>query len=95
MEEQTTIVQRIAELAREQPDAVACVHIAEDGTERTLRWHELDRWSSQLAGAFVERGVGHGGRVAIGVRNSPELVCSALAAWKAGATPIPVRYSAM
>lgn len=92
MEQQPTIVQRIAELARDQPDAVACVHIAEDGTERTTRWQELDRWSSQLAGALAERGVGHGGRLAIGLRNSPELVCSALAAWKVGATPIPVRW---
>lgn len=92
MEDQTTIVQRIAELARERADALACVHVAEDGTERALRWDELDRWSSQLAAALTERGLGHGGRLAIGLRNSPELVCSALAAWKAGATPIPVRW---
>jgi bile acid-coenzyme A ligase len=30
--------------------------------------------------------------VALGLRNSPELVASVLAAWKLGATPVPVRW---
>jgi bile acid-coenzyme A ligase len=92
VEEQMTIVERIATLARDEADVVACVHIAEDGAERALRWAELDRWSTQLAGELADRGLGHGGRLAIGLRNSPELVCAALAAWKLGATPIPVRW---
>lgn len=92
MDDQITIVQQIATLATERADDVACTHIADDGSERALRWGELDRWSSQLAGEFIERGLGHGGRVAIALHNSPELVCAALAAWKVGATPIPVRW---
>jgi bile acid-coenzyme A ligase len=90
--QQTTIVQRIAALAAEQPDTGAYVHIAEDGSERVLRWAELDRRSSQLAGALAERGLVAGGRLALALRNSPELVFAALAAWKLGSTPIPVRW---
>lgn len=90
--ELVTIVERIATLGREQADEVACTHIAIDGNERALRWGELDRWSSQVAGELADRGVGHGDRLAIALRNSPELVCAALAAWKLGATPIPVRW---
>lgn len=92
MEEQTTIVQRVAALAAEQRDAEVHVHIGEDGAERVLRWAELDDRSSQLAAALAERGLGVGGRLALALRNSPELVFAALAAWKLGATPIPVRW---
>lgn len=92
MDDQTTIVQRIATLAREQADTVAFTHVGHDGAERTLRWAELDRWSGQLAGELAARGLGHGGRLAVGLRNSPELVCAAVAAWKLGATPVPVRW---
>ena len=87
-----SIVARIAERAREEPDAPVCVHVAEDGSERRHGWGELHRWSSRLAGALIERGVGLGDHVAIALRNSPELVVTVFAAWKAGATPIPVRW---
>jgi bile acid-coenzyme A ligase len=53
---------------------------------------ELDRRSSQLAGAMAAKGVGLGDRVGLGLRNSPELFMAAFAAWKLGATPIPVRW---
>lgn len=92
MGDQTTIVQRIAALVAERPDSEAYVHLGEDGSERVLTWAELDRRSSQLAGALAERGLGAGGRLALALRNSPELVFAALAAWKLGATPIPVRW---
>jgi bile acid-coenzyme A ligase len=88
----TTIVQRIAALAGEDADAAAYVHVAEDGSEQVLRWAELDRRSSQLAAALAERGLDEGGRLALALRNSPELVFAAFAAWKLGATPIPVRW---
>jgi bile acid-coenzyme A ligase len=92
VEDAVSIVGRIAALAAEQPDVVVCTHVGEDGSERSLSWRQLDGRSGQLAAALAERGVGHGDRVAIALRNSPELVLSALAAWKVGATPIPVRW---
>ncbi len=83
---------RIRLLAEERPDAPAYVHVGLDGNEEVLTHDELDRRSSQLAGALAERGVGYGDRVGLGLRNSPQFVISAFAAWKLGAVPVPVRW---
>jgi bile acid-coenzyme A ligase len=74
------------------PDQVALVFARLTGGEEAYTWNQLDRRSNQLARAFAARGVGFGTRVAIGLRNSPELVLSALATWKLGAVPVPVRW---
>jgi bile acid-coenzyme A ligase len=87
-----SLVQRLRQLAADRPDEVLFVHVALDGTEVALTSVELDRGSSQLAGAMAAKGVGVGHRVALGLRNSPELVLATFAAWKLGATPIPVRW---
>jgi bile acid-coenzyme A ligase len=92
MDGETTIVQRLRELVAEQPDEVLFTHVRADGAESTLSVRELDRRSSQVAGALLARGVGFGDRVALGLRNSPELVISSFAIWKVGATPVPVRW---
>ncbi len=92
MDDQQSLVQRLRELAVEQPDAGLHTHLAVDGTEQVLTSAELDARSSQLAGAMAAKGVGIGDRVALGLRNSPELVIAAFAGWKVGATPIPVRW---
>jgi bile acid-coenzyme A ligase len=85
-------VRRIRELADEHPDEIAYVHLAMDGTERSISWSELHRRSGQVAAALAARGAGFGDRVALGIRNSPELVFGVLATWKLGAVPIPVRW---
>ncbi len=90
--DQPSLVQRLRQLAAAQPDEAMYVHVAMDGTERAVTWAELDRRSSQVGGALVERGVDLGDRVAIALRNSPEFVFAALASWKVGATPVPVRW---
>ncbi|WP_262403536.1 class I adenylate-forming enzyme family protein [Actinomadura sp. CNU-125] len=46
----------------------------------------------QVGGALAARGAGTGDRLALSLRNTPEFVLSALAAWKLGAVPIPVRW---
>ena len=92
MEDQTSLVQRLRQLAVEQPDTVLCTHVTGAGHEQNLTGAELDRRSSQLAGAMAAEGLRFGDRLALGLRNSPELVISAFAAWKVGATPIPVRF---
>ena len=43
-------------------------------------------------GALADRGVGYGDRLGIGLRNSPEFVWGAYAAWKLGAVPVPMRW---
>jgi bile acid-coenzyme A ligase len=86
------IVRRIRHLATTRGDDAVYRHVAMDGTEREVTWEWLDRRSSQLAGALLERGVGFGDRVGLGLRNSPEFVISVFAAWKLGAVPVPVRW---
>lgn len=83
---------RIREQSAAHGGEVIFRHIAMDGRETTLTWAELDTRSSQLASAFLERGVGQGDRVGIGLRNSPESVLAVFAAWKVGAVPVPVRW---
>jgi bile acid-coenzyme A ligase len=85
-------VECLRRLARERPDEVAYVHVARDGGERSVSWDELERRSTQVAGAFARRGVGFGDLVGLGIRNSPELVFAVLGCWKLGAVPVPVRW---
>jgi bile acid-coenzyme A ligase len=88
----TSIARRIAALAGERGDEVVLWHLAADGTESAFTWDDLHRRSGQLASALRDRGVSVGDRVGIGLRNSPQLVLAALAAWKLGAVPVPVRW---
>nr|MDT0664087.1 class I adenylate-forming enzyme family protein [Micromonospora sp. DSM 115978] len=92
MEAQVSYARRIRQVADEQPDELVYRHIALDGTELAFTWRELDQRSSQLASAFAERGLRHGDRLGLGLRNSPQFVFSVFAAWKLGAVPVPVRW---
>jgi bile acid-coenzyme A ligase len=83
---------RIHQVATEQPGEIALVFAAADGTDREVTWQELDRRSTQIARGLAARRVGAGDRVALLLHNSPELVESAIAAWKLGAVPVPVRW---
>lgn len=83
---------RLRIIAAERPAEIAYIHIGQDGSERAVSYEWLDRRSTQLAGEMADRGVGQGSRVALGLRNSPELAISVFAAWKLGAVPVPVRW---
>jgi bile acid-coenzyme A ligase len=83
---------RVRQLAEDRPDDEVYRHVAEEGSEQGLTWRVLERRSSQLAGALAERGLGAGDRLALCIRNSPQLVLSVLAAWRLGAVPVPVRW---
>jgi bile acid-coenzyme A ligase len=83
---------RVAQLANEQPDGPAVRVLQLDGDEPAYTWSELHDRSSQLAAALMARGLGHGDRLALGLRNSIELLLSILAAWKVGAVPVPMRW---
>jgi len=87
-----SLVQRLHQLAVTEPDARLYTQVGVDGTEVVLTSADLDRRSSQLAGAMAAKGLGVGDRLGLGLRNSPELVIAAFAGWKVGATPIPVRW---
>ncbi|GGV41208.1 acid--CoA ligase [Actinomadura cremea] len=92
MESQKSYSRRIAELADERPGERALCFSLLDGTEAAFTWSELDRRTSQVAGALAARGLGLGDRLALSLRNTPEFVLGAIAAWKLGAVPIPVRW---
>jgi bile acid-coenzyme A ligase len=79
-------------LASATPDDLAVRHVAIDGSERACSWRELDQRSDRLAGALAGRGLCLGDRLGLGLRNSIEFVTSTLAAWKLGATPVPIRW---
>ena len=91
---QVSIARRIRRLVAVHPDDndVVYRHIGLDGTEPGYGWPSLDRRSGQVASALAARGLGMGDRLAIALRNSPEFIVSALAAWKLGAVPVPIRW---
>lgn len=84
--------ERLHLLAEKDPDAVAVIWIAEDGRETSHTRRELDERSTQLARVLAGHGVEIGDHVALAIRNAPELVIGAFAAWKLGATVIPMRW---
>ena len=92
MTEGLSFAHRIRQLGTECPDEPAYCHVAPDGNGTELTWRELDDGSSRLAGALAERGLARGDRVSLGIRNSPQFTLGALAAWKLGAVPVPVRW---
>lgn len=92
MQERKSYATRIAELAEEQPDGPVLRMITLSGDDPVYKWPELHRRSSQLAGALAGQGLGEGDRIALELTNSVELILSVFAAWKVGATPVPVRW---
>ncbi len=74
------------------PDGPALTVIRRDGTETTLSWQALERLANQWARALQSASVTPESMVAVSIPNSVELVAAALATWKLGAVPIPMRW---
>ncbi len=77
--------ERIAELARRQPNAAA---LSLDGA--TLTYAELDARANRLAHRLIREGVRPGEIVAIAAERSFELIAGVLAILKAGAAYLPL-----
>jgi long-chain acyl-CoA synthetase len=77
----------IAAVAATEPDRPALV----DGDVR-LSYGELDRRINRLAHLLADRGVGHGDRVSVLLRNRPEVFVAWNAIGRLGAIPVPVSY---
>ncbi|WP_063127846.1 non-ribosomal peptide synthetase [Nocardia fusca] len=58
--------------------------------QREITYQELDEGSSQLARELIERGIGPGDAVAIGLARSPESVLAIWAIAKTGAAHVPI-----
>jgi bile acid-coenzyme A ligase len=85
-----TIGQRISELARLHPSKPAIIAVTPRRSEITLTWADLDRDSNMMARALAQRGIAEGSLVAITLPNDLEHVRSTIAAWKLGATVLPL-----
>ncbi|MHB1712165.1 MAG: class I adenylate-forming enzyme family protein [Acidimicrobiales bacterium] len=83
---------RIHQVAESRRGEVAIVFVAEDGHERLVTWGEVDDRSTQLARTFATEGLGVGEYLAVSLKSSPEHLFSCFAAWKLGATVVPMRW---
>jgi len=80
-----TLLDYVADAAREQPDAPALLF------KRAAVSHgELARLSDAFAAALASMGVVKGDRVALLLPNCPQFLVAELAAWKVGAIVVPL-----
>ncbi len=79
-------------LAERHPEETAIVHVDPEGSERRVRWDELERRANQVARLLDQRGVAQGDTVVVALVNSAEHFFCTLAAWKLGATVLPLRW---
>ncbi|MBB4905938.1 AMP-binding protein [Actinophytocola algeriensis] len=77
----------IGHFAATRPDVVALV---EDGSADVMTWAELDRATNRLARAYAAAGVVRDSVVAVVLPNSAAFVRACVAAWKLGATALPL-----
>lgn len=78
--------------AQADPGGAALILVGSGGTESSWTWNALECSANRWARAMADRAVGVGDLVALSVPNSAELILGALAAWKLGAIPIPMRW---
>jgi bile acid-coenzyme A ligase len=80
-------------LAADHPEKTAVVIVARNGTQRSVPWYELDRFSNQVARFLAERLVGQGSMVVVGLPNCLEHFLVTIAVWKLGGCVLPLRAS--
>jgi bile acid-coenzyme A ligase len=83
------IDQRIQLLARQHPDQTAVITVGPGG-EESRSWCDLDRGSDAASRILAERGVGPGSLVGVRLSMSVDHIIATLAAWKLGATVLPL-----
>ncbi|MFJ3233223.1 class I adenylate-forming enzyme family protein [Streptomyces sp. NPDC086787] len=80
-----SLVHALRRAAADTPDRAFLAYF--DGR---IGYRETDELTDSLAGHLAARGLERGDRVAVLLQNSPHFVLAVLAAWKAGATVVPV-----
>lgn len=80
-----SVLRSFQEHAERSPDAVAVVHRGE-----AITYRALDRWSSGIAAALVDAGVGEGDRVGLLLERSPAVLAAILGVWRTGAVYVPL-----
>jgi len=84
---------KLHQVAEADPDRPAILFVAEDGSERTVTFGELDQRSTQLARVLMSRGLTVGDFMVVGLPNSPEHLVATFAGWKVGAVVVPMRWN--
>ncbi len=84
---------KIHQVALADPEGVALVFAAQDGSERIVTFGELDDRSTQLARVLSARGLAVGDHLAVSLPNSPEHLVATFAGWKVGAVVVPMRWN--
>lgn len=92
VDEQISYGRRLTALAELHPDTVAVVFAAEDGSETLITWRQLEDRANQVAHLLTELGLVEHDTIAVALRNSPEHLLSTFAAWKLGASVLPLRW---
>jgi len=92
VEEGIPFGQQLHRLALADPDLIALTMVSATGAESGFTFGQLDRGANQWAHTLASRGAQVGGLVGIGIPNSIEFIMAALACWKIGAVPVPMRW---
>jgi bile acid-coenzyme A ligase len=90
--EQISYGRRLTTLAAEHPEAVAVIFAAEDGTDTPISWRELEERSNQMAHELTSLGLAERDVIVVALRNTPQHLYTTLAAWKLGASVLPLRW---
>jgi bile acid-coenzyme A ligase len=83
---------RLHDVAGLRPDDVDLVMVASDGSERAVRWGELESRANQIGRLFESYGVTPSSYVALALPNCLDHILVTLAIWKLGATLLPLRH---
>ena len=84
---------KIHQVAEVNPDGPGVIFAAEDGSERTVTFGELDERSTQVARVLSGRGLTVGDHLVVALPNSPEHLVATFAGWKVGAVVVPMRWN--
>src|SRR5262249_39662074 len=76
--------------AADDPSRLALVNVLADGTQQEIRFGWLKERSDRLANALSAHGGARGGRVALLLPQTPEVVASHVAVYKLGAVALPL-----
>lgn len=76
--------------AEREPDRLALLDVADDGTVTRVSYEDLRTQSNRLANLLLASGIGRGERIAILLPQSREVAESHIAIYKAGAVALPL-----
>lgn len=84
--------EQLRRLALADPDLLALTMVSATGVESGFTLDALERGANQWARTLTGRGAQWGSLVGIAIPNSVEFILVALASWKIGAVPVPMRW---